>query len=426
MNSPNLKLTSLLFEFVINNNDQKIIEWTLSSINHTDICNTDITWGRYSPNTHVANFKDTLKFVRNFIPPPEKFEANFKSPCWYINFTIPDDIPSPETIDLAPNISDILKAIEDSMGKSKSLVCLSVFFSGMLPKTGSTVLYDMLTRHPLIPESKFKEPHWFDRYSTKLTDENVLLETRKLQLFSYIANNHMNRLHISDEMKQSFLTVDGSATTLHNIWPGPNPCFVPQLVKEILPDAKFVVTLRNPWERLYSEIWYAMKMRDPSFDGHVSHIPDYFHRCIISQMAWFTRCLKESSISSCVFEQKVLLSYQNPFCFTSLRTSMYYFHLLVWFKYYPRENFYFVELEDLKRNPSQIMNEIADFLDIPHFKSGTFDDLMSHPSNVFATRFSEVKVLPMLPETKTVLEKFFKPFNQALARLLEDERYLWK
>ena len=423
------KLTSAfessLSEFVIDDTDQYKIE---SSVSHTaNICNTEITWTRYSPDVHVANLEDVLKFIRTFIPPPEEFEAKFKSPCWYVNFTIPNYISAPKYIHLYLNKSDILKAIEDSTGKSKSLLCLPAFFSGTLPKTGSTEVYDMLTKHPLIHKSKVKEPKWLDRFTTELTDKNVSLETKKLRLFSYIANNH---ILMSDEMKQNLLTVDGSATTIHNIGHGPNPCFVPQLVKEILPDAKFVVTLRNPLERLYSGIWHLMKIDEPNFDGHASHIPDYFHRCMIAQMMWFTRCLKESSVSSCVFEQQVLLPleprYRDAFCLTGLRTSMYYFHLLVWFKYFPRENFYFVRLEDLKKNPSQIMNEIADFLDIPHFKSGIFDDLISHPSNVFATRFSEVKVLPMLPETKPVLEKFFKPFNQALARLLEDERYLWK
>ena len=268
---------SLLFEFVI---DQNKIEQTLSSINHTDICNTEITWARYSPDVHVTNLEDTLKFIRSFVPLPEKFETKFESPCWYANFTIPDYIPPPVYIDLHSNQSDILiKTIEDSMGKSKSLLCLSAFFSGTFSKTGSTLLYDMLTRHPLIPKSKVKEPLWLTWFSSEPTDKHVALEIKKLRFFSYIANSHSLS---SDEMKQNFLTVDGTANTLQIIGHGPNLCFVPQLIKEILPNSKFVVTLRNPWERLYSEIWYLMKRGEPNFEGHTSHIPYYFHRCIIN------------------------------------------------------------------------------------------------------------------------------------------------
>ena len=37
----------------------------------------------------------------------------------------------------------------------------------------------------------------------------------------------------------------------------------------------------------------------------------------------------------------------------------------------------------------------------------------------------DVKKGPMLPETKQLLDDFYRPFNTRLAHLLNNERYLW-
>lgn len=36
------------------------------------------------------------------------------------------------------------------------------------------------------------------------------------------------------------------------------------------------------------------------------------------------------------------------------------------------------------------------------------------------------KLGPMLPETISVLNEFYEPFNQQLAQLLDDEQFLWR
>lgn len=36
------------------------------------------------------------------------------------------------------------------------------------------------------------------------------------------------------------------------------------------------------------------------------------------------------------------------------------------------------------------------------------------------------KLGPMLPETISVLNEFYEPFNQQLAHLLDDEQFLWR
>ena len=33
---------------------------------------------------------------------------------------------------------------------------------------------------------------------------------------------------------------------------------------------------------------------------------------------------------------------------------------------------------------------------------------------------------PMLKETQTLLDDFYRPFNELLAELLHDDKYLWK
>ena len=41
-------------------------------------------------------------------------------------------------------------------------------------------------------------------------------------------------------------------------------------------------------------------------------------------------------------------------------------------------------------------------------------------------RQKDREVGPMFPETRTLLEEFFRPCNEDLAKLLNDDRFLWK
>lgn len=40
-------------------------------------------------------------------------------------------------------------------------------------------------------------------------------------------------------------------------------------------------------------------------------------------------------------------------------------------------------------------------------------------------RKQDVQIGDMLPETKVLLDAFYKPYNEQLARMLEDNSYLW-
>ncbi len=51
-----------------------------------------------------------------------------------------------------------------------------------------------------------------------------------------------------------------------------------------------------------------------------------------------------------------------------------------------------------------------------------WDKIMSMP----ARNANSQKYEKMLPKTKALLEEFYRPYNEKLAKMLKDDRYLWK
>ena len=396
--------------------------------NGWDICNLSIKWTRYMPDVVLADHDSIINAIRTIIPPVSEYDSRYKSPCWHPTYDLAPikkkGIPPQRILDYTKKIGseEVVRLLDDiERGqREEQLACLPAIFFGTIPKTASTTMYEMLTTHRSIVKANVKEPFWFNLYAPDLVEPSISQEVHRLRLYSYLA--------LLNKPNVEALTIDGSTFTLFSHGPVKDFCVISHVTSTLIPNAKFIVTLRAPWHRLYSELWWNSKhANERRYLGRYIHNSEYFHRCATAQIMWFMRCLKHSSITSCVMEIESLVPLQykwrtresDRFCFNQLVRGMYYLHIQTWLKYFPRDNFLFVKYEDFKLSPYTIMNEIADFLGISHFEPDSLKEAIDHPKLV-------LKYPPMELQTLEVLKKFYMPFNKALANFLNDDRFLWE
>jgi hypothetical protein len=163
---------------------------------------------------------------------------------------------------------------------------------------------------------------------------------------------------------------------------------VPQRVKETIPNAKFIVSLRNPIDRAYSQ--------------YNHHIPKY-----TTQKYWIDRLKgKVPSFEEAIeFEKKKLRGH------TFVRRGHYVGQLRNWFNYFSRDQFLIIKFEDFVKGNNKTMIDIQDFL-------GLKVTTLNPPK-----RFSEYS--DMNPDTRQMLKEHFDPLNKELYELL-DRDFGWE
>jgi hypothetical protein len=175
-------------------------------------------------------------------------------------------------------------------------------------RSGTTWLDKQLRYHPSIylPTVR-KEVHFFDRYYDRGLDwyKKFFPSQKQAHQYSWI----------------------GEVTPDYLFYPE-----VPELIKKHLPHCKFILILRNPVDRLYSQYGHAIRTRNysQSFDDFI----------------------------------------QNKKIF---KRSLYGQQLNRYLQYFPLENFLILIFEETMKQPDMTLSKIANFLDINSNFFGDFD-----------------------------------------------------
>ena len=120
-------------------------------------------------------------------------------------------------------------------------------------KSGTTSLYDFLIKHPAIAPAAKKELHYFS------------VQYARGELW-YRSNFPTNLSRSAFYKKTTQRLLSGEASPLYLFYP-----MVPDRMKEILPDVKLIVILRNPVDRAYSHYHHSLRknMEPMSFERAV-------------------------------------------------------------------------------------------------------------------------------------------------------------
>ncbi|XP_072039674.1 carbohydrate sulfotransferase 15-like [Amphiura filiformis] len=292
----------------------------------------------------------------------------------------------------------------------KAWACLPYFYLIGAPKSGTTDLWAQLHRHPAILYNE-KEPHWWSRRNKAIDNMFGYFEYQRI-----VVDKNPNA-----KQGSNLITGDGSASTL---WDNllimkraisstgqlSLPFTWAEVIHSVQPEAKIIAVLRNPINRVMSD-YYA-------FYQHPS--PEYFHMLLLDALQTFKNCLKRCDLRFCAN-----LPYQPR-----IQIGLYVVHLQEWFDVFPRDQVFLLRTEDWHlHRQMRTLPRLFEFLDIDPI---TDDDLP--PLSKRATDGINIKAVTqkqgeiyghIWTKSKELLQNFYRPYNQQLAALLKDPRFLW-
>ena len=362
-------------------------------------------------------FKRRLHLLQEYIP--VKYSKRFKNPCWYDKHQKPFSIPQKKSC-ATPLFYDLSLAQhvikQTKMSSARHLYCLPSFFLSGFPKCASSTLYRMIVKHPRISGPRCKENHFWSQFTSQ---QGTDLD-KKVQILQYLRLFSVPILNIESNPQK--ITLDASVSC--HIWNSESDyCVLPLLLTRVLPEAVFIVIMRNPSERVFSHYWYysfrrkSQNIAKYSAYVHSSKALRTFHNDVVDVMARFQSCIDcGHSTLHCVKNKTIDGKDKDINGIVGLQTSMYYYHIVPWLNVFPRERFLFLRTEDLTHDRSLTMSKVWRFLDLYE---------LSETKEIFAGVNTKVSNLSLPVHTKEMLDAFFQPYNYLLAHLLSDTNYLW-
>ena len=311
--------------------------------------------------------------------------------------------------------------------------CLPEVYLIGFPTCGTTALYSYLTMNasaaiPWVKEGQF----WRGFAHVKEGQENnVYLQ---LDVLHYI---HLYK-KIAQKTNSKTRLIDASATTSYDfaefgLDPTKDTCFIPALLSRVLPNVKIIVIMREPVSRLWSQYWSYCSQRWSRSENDQIQVPnefakapaEAFHNHSLSVVKKFLECSRQNSEFDCLKFTRGEACTQPR-----LSISLYYLHIAKWLSVFPREQFYFLRIEDMKRELYSEMKGIWTFLNTNVLSEEDFMSALEHNkldqnANMWIKSEQYKDSFQMWPETKQLLRSFFQPYNERLARLLDDNKYLW-
>jgi hypothetical protein len=224
-------------------------------------------------------------------------------------------------------------------------------------KCATTSLFNYLLKHPQI-QTPFGNGDEVD----------YLYSSKEIRYFDrYYARGIDWYKSCFPDKKQGFIV--GEATPMYMY-----RSMVPYRIKKEVPHCKFIVLLRNPVDRLYS-----------NFQHYFKWVPNWSN-----QYPTF-----ENYITAC-----------NDRDYFMIDKGIYATSLKRWFKTFPQEQFIIKLTENLISEPQNVYTQVLSFLSIDDYANEDYPILRKN------------KYTNMKPSTREMLEDYYHPFNIELQNLL--------
>ena len=234
-------------------------------------------------------------------------------------------------------------------------------------KAGTTALYSYLRRHPSITGPSWKEVSYFDRHYARGE--------------AWYRGNFPNKARTRGKLV-------GEASPSYVFHP-----LAPQRVRELVPEARLVVLVRNPIDRALSHYQHEVALgREPlSFEDALAAEDERLRgeeERLLADPRYFSR---------------------EWWSHTYQARGRYAEQLERWLAVFPQEQLLIVPSDDLADDPAGAHARVLDFLGAPPQR------LESYP------RVYEREYEPMRPETRDLLAAEFEQPNRRLYKLLGRE-----
>lgn len=129
---------------------------------------------------------------------------------------------------------------------------------------------------------------------------------------------------------------------------------MPAVLSRVLPNAKFIVLMRNPVTRLYSHYLHTCADRQSKvlfkIPKQLQQYAPNFHREVVADIKHFKGCLRNRSPYECVNDNRFRSIACGGVGFR-ITVGLYYVHLSKWLQFYPKEHFLFLRTKDISADP---------------------------------------------------------------------------
>lgn len=225
-------------------------------------------------------------------------------------------------------------------------------------KSGTTSLYDYIVQHPDIDPCMSKEPMYY-------------LVWHKYGPHYYRSFFPYRRGRITGEATTGYLT---------------HPLIVAPRMRELTPDTKIIVIVRNPVDRAYSH--YNMLRRS-------NHETEPTFETALAREEQRTREYGPGYLN------KNIWMYRD--------TGLYADHLIRWHQYFPVEKMLIINYDDFASDPQDVLGRVWNHLGVRPLRVPDRPPL--HVG----------KYPPMRRDTREELIEYFRPYNERLSRLTRQE-----
>lgn len=247
-------------------------------------------------------------------------------------------------------------------------------------KCGTTSLFDWICAHPLVARPNTngqprKELLFFDYNFHRGADwyrKHFPLDRE--------------RREFEREHGRPFLTGEATASYLTGYW-------APGRVRQVVPDVKLIVTLRNPVDRTYSAFQMSRRERLEECESFEEALALEAQRL-------------EGELERVRSDPRYNPPLPPPLGYWSyLHRSRYADHVARWLEVFPREQILFLKFEDLAADPWGGLDQVHAFLGLPPHRGPELRKL-----NV-------ATYTAMSPRVRAELVEHFRPYNQRLRKL---------
>jgi hypothetical protein len=239
-------------------------------------------------------------------------------------------------------------------------------------RCGTAALYEYLCGHPCFAPSFHREVHFFERHFS-----------RGITWYQGHFPSVLYKYCVTKTGRKHFIT--GEATTYYIFHP-----HAPRRIKETLPAAKLIALLRNPVDRAYAQ--YHQKIRKGhetlSFEEAIKAEPERL------------RGEREKMLAS---EAYTGFNYRH---YSYLTRGLYVDQLMHWRSLFPKEQMLILRSEDLRVNPSGVLKNVLEFLELPACEPKAQNN------------YGQAEYLKMDSRIRDRLIDYFKPHNQRLYEFL--------
>ena len=261
-------------------------------------------------------------------------------------------------------------------------------------KSGTTSLWNYIAQHPnVFPNYKEKkEIQFFDQKINKNFPQGSKKSLRWYKAHFPTREDIFKKTKELDNQK----VLVGEATPGYLFHP-----LSPPQIKDLMPNVKLIVLLRNPIKRAFSHYQHEFRV----------------HRESLS----FEEAVKaEPSRISGSYEK--ILSHKDFFCpeyhyHSYLERGKYYDQLVRWYSYFPKDRFLVIKSEEFFEHPGSIYKKVLKFLDLPAYEITEFEKMNQGAYNIPRTAGFE--------NTVHWLGEYFFKENQKLYELLGVD-FMWE